>query len=296
MKKFEGVITALVTPFKSGRLDLESFNRLVKAQIAGGVSGFVVGGTTGESPTVTKEELEVMYQAVRKNAPSDLCVILGTGSNSTEETVQKTRLAEKLKADAALIVTPYYNKPPQAGMVAHYNHVARETQIPILIYNVPGRTGVSILPETIATLSKTSAIVGVKDATGDLKTLERMKSMVPKTFLLLSGDDGTSVDYCSLGGHGVISVVSHIIPKALSEFVQRARAHDSKAGEEFKIFLKLIDLIFIEANPIPVKAAVQEMGLIDSDEVRLPLIPMSTANRLLLVQEMNARQILKKGN
>lgn len=296
MKKIEGVVTALVTPFKNDRLDLDSVDRLVEQQIQGGVAGFVVGGTTGESPTITKEEMEAMFTAIRKSAPADICLIVGTGSNSTQETLRKTQWAERLKADAALVVTPYYNKPPQAGMVAHYEHVAKETQIPILIYNVPGRTGVSILPETIATLSKNSSIVGVKDATGDLVILERMKSLVPSSFRLLSGDDATCVDYCVLGGHGVISVVSHIIPNALSQFIQRALSRDLTASEEFKVYRNLIDLIFIEANPIPVKAALLEMGLIQSDELRLPLVPMSSANRAHLIKEMRVRQLLTKGN
>ena len=296
MKKISGVVTALVSPFKSGKFDLDSFRTLVKAQVDGGVNGFVVGGTTGESPTVTKEELEHMYHETRKLAPEDCVVILGTGSNSTHDTVIKTRWAETLGADAALVVTPYYNKPPQAGMIAHYTHLAESTQIPLLIYNVPGRTGVSIQPETVGVLSKIENILGVKDATGDLEILEKMKSLVQKSFLLLSGDDATCVEYCLRGGHGVISVVSHLIPSELTEFIRRAQNGDTSAAEEFKVFHPLIELIFVEANPIPVKAAVQEMGLIARDELRLPLVPMSLQNRSRLVAEMRARNILGKGS
>lgn len=261
MKLFSGTYTALVTPFKNGQVDYLSFEKLIKKQIADGIDGFVVNGTTGESPTLTKDEVATLLKKAKSIVGNSKKIILGTGSNSTQKTIEMTRLAEELHADAALVVVPYYNKPPQAGLIAHFKAVAESTQIPIILYNVPGRTITSLAPESVIALSEIKNIVGIKDATGDMEYFKKYKNNVKDDFIFLSGDDGSYPEFMKLGGDGVISVASHIM-----------------LAKDFNQYLDLIQMLFVEANPIPVKKALQLMGVIESAECRLPLIEMSQEN------------------
>lgn len=271
--KFEGVITALVTPFKNGAVDYESFRRLLKDQIKQGVSGFVVNGTTGESPTLTVEEVQKLYETTR--AESRLPVIVGTGSNSTAATVAFTKKAAEWNPDGVLVVVPYYNKPPQRGLQKHFEEVAKNSRVPVLLYNVPGRTITSLEPSTVAALSRVPQIAGIKDATGDMNVLAATKKEAAKEFIFLSGDDGSCVDFAAHGGHGVISVSSHVIGGEMAESIRQARAGDRAAVSHYASkYADLMKWLYCEANPIPVKMALKMMGLIESAEMRLPLVAL----------------------
>lgn len=285
--RFTGVITALVTPFKNGRVDFTSLRRLVQHQIENGVSGFVVNGTTGESPNLTDSEVEKLFRFVKKLAKGRVDVILGTGSNSTSAAILKTKKAAVWKADAALVVTPYYNKPPQRGLVAHFQAVAKASpKTKIILYNVPGRTVVSLTAETIVELSKIKNIVGVKEASGQVGLVPALRAQTKEGFLLTSGDDASCIDFVLAGGDGVISVVSHVIPAAMSALIDRARKGDESARDEFAKYRNLIDLMGVEANPIPVKMALYLQGLIDSPELRLPLVPLAPEYRVQVAEEL----------
>ncbi len=276
-----GVITALATPFQNGELDERSFRRLVSRQLAEGVDGLVINGTTGESPTVHIAEAEKMFTIAKEESDGQIPILVGTGSNSTERTIELTRIAASWGADAALVVTPYYNKPPQRGLKAHFEAVADAGNLPIVLYNVPGRTITAIAPETTVELSAHPKIVGLKEASGDLNYLKSIVGKVSRDFALLSGDDGTCVEFCSQGGHGVISVISHVITPELKAIL------DSEKNEDALIHLKeLLKLIYIESNPIPVKAALYLMGVFDSMEMRLPLVSLGNDNLVLLRNEL----------
>ncbi len=272
---FTGVITALVSPFIKGALDLTSFRRVIRHQLDQGVQGFVVNGTTGESPTLKAEEVKELLKAAQSEVGGQVPIIMGTGSNSTSKTLELTRLAADLNADAALVVTPYYNKPPQRGLIEHFSTVAEAVKIPMILYNVPARTGVQIEPETVSELSRHKNIVGIKEATGDLGLMKKMKELCPPEFVFLSGDDETCVEFCLQGGQGVISVLSHVIPKELVQLVEGARSGDKMAVKSFKRYLNLTQALFTEANPIPVKMALFQMGQLQSPELRLPLVTLA---------------------
>lgn len=288
MKDFKGVFTALVTPFDSGRIDFESLGRLLDHQVKNGIDGFVVNGTTGESPTLKREERDEVYRFVRHRAPGKI-VILGTGGNDTEKTVQATREAEQLGADAALVVVPYYNKPPQRGLFAHFKAVAESTKLPVILYNVPGRTVAGLATETIRDLAKLPNVIGVKEASGDIGFAREIAAACGPGFTMLSGDDGTYGEFLAAGGHGVISVATHVLP---AEFVAWTRAaHRGDAATALAGVKKakpLIDALFAEANPIPVKKALQMMGLLKSAELRLPLVELDPAKEPDLRREMKA--------
>lgn len=283
---FSGVFTALITPFYRGRVDFISLKKLVRDQIDGGTEGFVINGTTGESPTLEESEVEKIFYQVRKETDDTVPLVLGTGSNSTAATVYKTKMAKKWGADGALVVVPYYNKPPQRGLVAHYKQVAEASTIPVLLYNVPGRTVVSLSEETIVALSKIKNIVGVKEASGQIELVERLAKQVRDDFLLISGDDSSCIDFMLAGGHGVISVVSHIIPGKLRDLSDRARRGDSSVREEYGQYDKLNSLMGVESNPIPVKMALYIMGIIRSPELRLPLVPLSKEHTARVKSEL----------
>lgn len=272
-----GVITAIITPFKNGEVDLASFKRLLKNQLDQGVDGLVINGTTGESPTLHFEEVKRLYATAREELGSQFTLIVGTGSNSTEKTREFTKAVESWKPDAVLVVVPYYNKPPQRGLQRHFETVAEGSKAPVLLYNVPGRTVAGLAPETVGKLSRHANIIGIKEASGDLNLLAEMRSAAQKDFIFLSGDDASCADFCAAGGSGVISVGSHIIGKEMKSALQKARAGDIEAcaryREQYKDFMR--DL-YIEANPIPVKAAAHWMGLIDSPELRLPLVELDS--------------------
>ncbi len=279
---FTGSITALVTPFKDDKVDEAALKRLVLFQIKNSIDGIVPCGTTGESATLSYEEHERVVELAIEAADKRIPVIAGTGSNSTSETIMLTRHARQAGADAALLITPYYNKPTQQGLYEHYKKVAEEVDIPIILYNVPGRTSVNMLPETVARLSEVKGIAGIKEATGDLKQISDVIEFSRKGFIVLSGDDFTTLPLLCIGGHGVISVTSNIAPKAVSRMIRLF--NEGRLKEARKEHLRLQPLhraMFIETNPMPVKTALALMGMIE-DEFRLPLVKMHGANRVKL--------------
>ncbi len=294
MNQFRGVFTALITPFRQQEIDFESLGALVEQQIKGGVQGFVVNGTTGESPTLTSKEVSEVFSFIRKKVGPQFPLVLGTGTNSTEATIAATQQAEALGADAALVVVPYYNKPPQRGLVAHFRAVAESTKLPIILYNVPGRTITSLEIETIRTLSEIRNIIGIKEASGKIDFAAQIRQACGKEFVLLSGDDGTYAQFLEVGGDGVISVASHILPEAFASWTEQAQKGNADiALKEIGNYAKLIDMLFVEANPIPVKKALQIMGVIKRADLRLPLVEMDEKLSLGLKAEMVRCGILK---
>ena len=284
---FKGAITALVTPFKNGQVDEKALRELIEFQIESGIDGLVPCGTTGESPTLTHDEhdrvIEITIDAAKKRVP----VIAGTGSNSTMEALRLTRHAYEAGADGALIACPYYNKPTQEGLYQHYQLIAQTVPIPIIPYNIPGRTGVNMSPELIARLAKISNIVGVKEASGSIKQMSDVLDLCGPSFDVLSGDDGFTLPLMAIGGKGVISVASNIIPGDMAALVDAAQAeHLAEARALHRKMSPLFDVLFIEVNPLPVKAALALMGKIDY-EYRLPLCKMAQANydKLKMVME-----------
>lgn len=275
MNRISGVITALSTPFKNGPVDEASFRKLVQHQLSQGIDGFVVNGTTGESPTLQWPEVKRLYDIVREEAGTRVPVIVGTGLNSTAKTIELSKEVNAWKPDAVLVVVPYYNRPPQRGLIAHFKAVADSSKVPVILYNVPTRTVASLDVESVIELAKHPNIKGLKDATGNMEILEDMKGGVPADFSLLSGDDATSVDYCARGGHGVISVSSHIIGREMKDYIARVKSTPegvlAEYAEKYAAFMKLL---YCEANPIPLKAALHWMGLFDSMEARLPLVAL----------------------
>ena len=275
---FRGAIVAIVTPFKNGNIDEEALRELIEIQIEMGTDGIVPCGTTGESATLSHEEhdkvIEITIDAVKKRIP----VIAGTGSNSTTEALRLTKHAYEAGADGVLMVCPYYNKPSQEGMYLHFQHVAAEVPIPIILYNIPGRTGINLLPETVQRLSIISNIVGIKEASGSLKQIMDVISLCGSNFDVLSGDDSIALPLMALGGGGVISVASNVVPGDMAGMIDAFTAGSiGKAREIHYKMLPLMDSLFIETNPIPVKAALFMMGMIEY-ELRLPLCPMPPAN------------------
>jgi len=274
-----GLITALITPFNEDfSIDFNSLKKLVEQQVSGGVDGFVISGTTAESPNLTLEEIESIFKFVKELVPKDFQMIIGAGNNSTSSTVERVRRLDALDSDGFLIVVPYYNKPTQAGMLAHFKAAAAATEKDILLYDVPGRTIVEMAVETVAELSTVSNIVGIKDATGNMEKAKEIKSAVSDQFILLSGDDGTTVDFVKLGGHGAVSVLSHVVPKEFKAAM--------KSGEGFERFAYLTDLLFSEPNPTPVKKTLKDMGVLACDQVRLPLLKMTGAGAEALMAEV----------
>lgn len=271
-RKFAGVITALVTPFQKGEVDFASLKRLLKMQMDQGVHGFVVNGTTAESPTLSADEVKKIFAFVKSEVGGQVPLIVGTGSNSTADTVDFTREVQAWGADAALVVVPYYNRPPQRGLVAHFQNVARAAQVPVILYNVPSRTVTSLEASSVGTLSREANIVGIKEATGNMDLLRSMQEQTSKEFLFLSGDDGSCIDLCARGGHGVISVSSHIMGQDMIHFMERAHAGDKMAVPEYQSkYADFMKWLYIEANPIGVKMALHWLGILSSPELRLPL-------------------------
>ena len=275
---FKGSIVAIVTPFKKGKVDEEGFRRLIEFQIENGTSAIVPVGTTGESATLDMEEhkrtLEIAVEAARKRVP----VIAGTGGNSTAEAIELTEHAKKIKADATLQVTPYYNKPTQEGMVQHFKAIAKAVPLPQVLYNIPGRTGVNMLPQTVARLAEMPEIVAIKEASGSLGQMAEVVQLAGDKITLLSGDDNLTLPILAIGGKGVISVVANIVPKDNADMVKAWE--EGKLDRARQLFYKLLPLcqaMFIETNPIPVKTSLALMGKIDGG-MRLPLCPMAPAN------------------
>lgn len=283
---FTGAIVAIVTPFKNGQVDEEKFRELIEFQISKGTSGIVPCGTTGESSTLSHEEhdhvIAVAIDAVKKRIP----VIAGTGSNSTEEALRLTRHAYEAGADGALMVCPYYNRPTQEGLYQHYKFIAENVPIPIIPYNIPGRTGVNMLPETVARLSKIKNIVGIKEASGSLKQMQDVINLCGSDFDVLSGDDYFTLPLLLIGGKGVISVISNIAPAEMADMIHAFEKGDmTRARQLHTRMVPMIDALFIETNPVPVKSALALMGKIE-DGVRLPLCKMSDSNHEKLKKAM----------
>ncbi len=281
---FHGAIVAIVTPFRNGKVDGPALKKLVEYQIAGGTDGIVPCGTTGESPTLSYEEHERVIDVVIAAAAGRVPVIAGTGSNNTKEAIVLTRYAKKAGADAALVITPYYNKPTQEGLYRHFRAVAEAADIPMILYNVPGRTGVNMTAETVARLSGVPNIVGVKEASGNLGQVTEILRRVPKTFCVLSGDDGLFFPMLALGAKGVISVASNVAPRQMADLYDSfVMGEVSRAREIHFRLWPLFHALFIETNPIPVKTGLAIMKRI-RDEIRLPLCPMSDPNRKILAK------------
>lgn len=291
--RLKGSITALITPFKNGELDESAFKRLVEWQIAEGTHGLVPVGTTGESPTLSHKEhmrvVELCVQTARGRVP----VIAGAGSNSTKEAVELTRHAKEVGADAALSVTPYYNKPTQEGVYRHFASVAEAVDIPIVLYNIPGRSIVEISTETMARLAAIANIVGVKDATGNVARASRDRAALPKKFVRLSGDDATALGFMAHGGVGCISVTSNVAPKLCAEFQNACLAGDyAKAVTYQDRLMALHDALFCEASPSPTKYAASLLEVCDP-EVRLPIVPMSEKGKETVRAAMASAGLLK---
>jgi len=269
----QGAMTALVTPMRDGEVDLDALAALAEAQIAAGIHGLVPCGTTGESPTITDDEHHQTIARVVDVAAKRVPVVAGAGANSTAHSIALAASAEKAGADALLIVTPYYNKPTQEGLFRHYQAIAASTKLPIILYNVPGRTACDMLPDTVVRLAAIDNIVAIKEATGDMRRVSEILTRVPAEFRLLSGDDFTALPLFTLGGHGVISVISNLMPGTMAEMWEAANAGDlARARACHERMLPLTTLLFAEPSPIPVKAALALMGRI-GPEIRAPLSP-----------------------
>lgn len=287
----KGLITALVTPFEKGKIDWKSLERLLDWQQTQGVDGFVVSGTTGESPTLLESETEELFHFVRKRVSKEAPVILGTGTNSTQKTIEKTKRARELGASAAMVVTPYYNRPTPQGLREHFKKVAEATpDIPIMVYNVPSRTGTAITSEVLKDLKNYPNIRYLKEASGDMDLLEEFK----KNFICLSGDDETCVTFCERGGEGVISVASQVIPRFIKEFLDSAKKGEKGVGEKYeKNWGELLKTLYSESNPIGVKMALYLMGIISSPELRLPMTTLSKKNTEKLKSVLEQKGLLK---
>jgi len=291
---FKGSIIAIVTPFKNGKVDEKKLRELIEFYIKNGTSGVVPCGTTGESATLSFEEhdkvIEITIEQVKKRIP----VIAGTGSNSTEEAIMLTKHAAKSGADASLQVSPYYNRPTQRGLYEHFKAVANAVEIPIILYNIASRTGVNIEPETIAKLAvDCKNIVGVKEASGSLDQMSRIKQLCPDSFDLISGDDSLTLPVLSLGGTGIISVAANIVPQEMADLVSEyQKGNINKAQELHYRLLPLIKALFLETNPIPLKTAMGLLGMCEPD-LRLPLCPMSPENLEKLKKALKEYGLLK---
>ena len=291
---FTGTYTAIVTPFKNGKIDEAAFERLIKIQIKAGIDGVVPVGTTGESPTVdTDEHIHIIALAI-KFAAGKIKVLAGTGANATAEAVHLTREAEKLGADGSLQVAPYYNKPSQEGLFQHFREIARNTKLPLVLYSIPGRCGVEIGVETVKRLAKAcKTIIGIKEAGGSCDRVSQLRSELGPRFEILSGDDSLTLPFMSVGAQGVISVASNVIPRQVAQMVKAFAI--GKTDAALKLHQKYYPLfkdLFIESNPGPVKAALAMMGQIE-EEYRLPLVKMDPKNRAKLRTTMTQCGVLK---
>jgi 4-hydroxy-tetrahydrodipicolinate synthase len=276
---FEGVFTALVTPFRDGVLDERAMVELVELQVAAGVDGLVPCGSTGEAATLSHAEHRRVVEVVVAAARGRVQVLAGTGSNSTREAIELTRHAKEAGADGALLISPYYNKPTQEGILAHFLEIARQTAFPLVVYNIPGRTASNVLPATFARLADIEQVVGVKESSGNLDQMAHLIASVPDGFSVLSGDDALTLPLLAIGGRGVISTTSNLAPADVVELVRAFRAGDVERARALHYrLLPLFDALFCETNPIPMKAALALRGLI-LEELRLPLTRLSAPNR-----------------
>jgi 4-hydroxy-tetrahydrodipicolinate synthase len=290
---FTGTYTAIVTPFKNGRLDEAALERLVKAQVRGGVDGIVPVGTTGESPTVDYEEHIRIIALSVGFAAGKIKVLAGTGANATREAIHLTQAAEKAGADGSLQVAPYYNKPSQEGLFQHFHAIARATKLPLVLYSIPGRCGIEIAVDTVKRLAGDCMnIVGIKEAGGNADRVSQLRAALGARFNILSGDDSLTLPFMAVGADGVISVASNVIPREVSDMVKAFA--QGKASVSLKLHQKFYPLfkdLFVETNPVPVKAALAMLGQME-EEYRLPLVPLSAASREVLRKSLQATGLL----
>jgi 4-hydroxy-tetrahydrodipicolinate synthase len=284
-RSWTGVGTALVTPFaRDGSVDEQAVRRLVRRQIESGIHFLVPCGTTGESPTLTRDEHLRIVALVVEEAGGRVPVLAGAGGYNTSEVAELARACEALGADGILSVTPYYNKPTQAGLIRHYEAIAAATSLPIVLYNVPGRTGCNIEPRTVARLASIPAVVGIKEASGNMTQMCEVCRAVPEDFIVLSGDDAMTLPLMAVGGKGVISVASNLSPVAMVQMVEAAEQGDFAAARAMHArLLPLMLVSFVESNPIPVKAALAMMGLLE-ENYRLPMVPPSEGSRARIAE------------
>ncbi|MGV3772773.1 MAG: 4-hydroxy-tetrahydrodipicolinate synthase [Verrucomicrobiales bacterium] len=292
---FTGTYTAIVTPFRDGNIDAQALEKLIKLQVKGGVDGIVPVGTTGESPTVSYEEhVEIIQLAVRF-AKKQVKVMAGTGANSTDEAIYLTQAAEEAGADASLQVAPYYNKPSQEGLFQHFRAIARASKLPLILYSIPGRCGIEIGLETIQRLAKEcKTIVGIKEAGGNSDRVSQIRLALGPKFSIFSGDDSLTLPFMSAGADGVISVASNVIPKEVSQMVRAFAEGNPKAALKLHLkFFPLFKNLFVETNPVPVKAALAMKGLLN-EEYRLPLVAMSSNNRKIVQETLTSLGLFSK--
>ena len=292
---FKGSNVALMTPFKNDKLDVEAYIRLIHFQINNGTNGLIPAGTTGESPTLSHEEHQKVIELCIQESKGKNIVIAGTGSNSTKEAISLTTHAEKVGADAALVVTPYYNKPTQEGLYQHYKAINDKIGIPIIIYNIPGRSVIDMSVDTMARLYELENIVGVKDATGDLERVNQQKNKMGDDFIQLTGNDDNALDFNKRGGVGSISVTANIAPKLCSDFQKFSKIDTEEGIQEAtkldKILQPIHNSMFIESNPSPVKYAAKLLGLCD-DDVRLPLVKVTEPTKEIVKKALLSANLL----
>ena len=282
-----GITTALITPFKQGGLDKESFLKLLRFQVQEGVTQFVLASTTGENPTVTEKETETLCHWLKNFETENqlqLKLLLATGSYSTKQAIEKTKKAEDLGAQAVLVVTPYYSRPPQEGLLRHYEALSQSSPLPIILYNVPARTACRLELDTIKKLAQIENIAGIKEATGEIEFLKQIKTLVPKDFLLLSGDDPTCGDFFNEGGHGAISAGANILAKELLDLF---KSKPSERKQQFDPYKNFLEELFKETNPIGLKQSLFLSGIISSKELRLPLIEKDNPNLEQALKKLN---------
>lgn len=286
---FEGSWVALITPMTTqGHIDYTGLQRLVDFHLENGTAGLVLMGTTGEAATISLDEQLDVLRTVIAQVKGKMALVAGNGANDTAEAVRKTKIMSSLAIDGFLTVTPYYNKPTQKGMLLHYQAVAAATDKAVLLYNVPGRTGVDMQASTVAELTTVSNIVGIKEATGSMARLTELQQLCPADFLLLSGDDASAARFMLQGGQGVISVTTNVAPKAMAELCQAARAGDVERSQRIDGTLQALHRdLFIESNPIPTKWALKRMGLINSDMMRLPLTQLEPIHYGVIEQALS---------
>ena len=285
VKKLKGCGPAIVTPFtEAGEVDAVALRRLIDFQLKGDIDFVVPCGTTGESATLNLEEMQLVVETVVQRVDRRIPVIAGAGGNNTEHVIETAKAMQRVGADAILSVAPYYNKPTQEGLFQHFKKVAESIQIPVVLYNIPSRTGINILPETVVRLAEIDQIVGLKEATGNLSQMSDQAMMVPDNFIILSGDDANVLPLVALGGKGLISVAANEIPGQMRKLTHLCLEGEFTAARELqKKIYPLLKINFIETNPLPVKAALTMMGLIQ-ESYRLPMVPMNPANREKLRQ------------
>lgn len=284
---FTGIGAAVTTPFQNQQVDYDSFRRHVQFLLQNGIQSLVINGTTGEGSTLSRDEKNRLLQIAVEEAAGRVSVIAGTGSNNTESSIQASRDAKEIGADGLMLITPYYNKTSQRGLIRHFTAVADAVDLPIILYNVPSRTGMTIAPETVGTLSKHPAIVALKDATGDFNYLSQVKLLTDESFALYSGNDDTILPFLALGGHGAISVAANVLPAEYGELFEQALSNlDNARAIHYRLY-PLLTALSVDVNPVPIKALTSHIGF-GSYEVRLPLVPLEADEQQQLIDAFDS--------